>query len=116
MRRLYTLLLYLALPVVSFMVLVRGLRNREYWRGWAERFGFGAPQLHGGIWVHAVSVGEVQAAALTYQEQAFKVLDREKTVVRYNSEWLCPTSTCATRLTICRAACAVALHGWRRGC
>jgi tyrosyl-tRNA synthetase len=31
---------------------------------------------------------EVHAAALTYQEQAFKVLDREKTVVRYNSEWL----------------------------
>ena len=31
---------------------------------------------------------EVRAAALTYQEQAFKVLDRERTVVRYNSEWL----------------------------
>jgi tyrosyl-tRNA synthetase len=31
---------------------------------------------------------EVLAAAETYQEQAFKVLDREKTVVRYNSEWL----------------------------
>ena len=64
MRRLYTLLLYLALPFVSLMVLVRGLRNREYWRGWGERFGYGAPWPHGGIWVHAVSVGEVQAAAL----------------------------------------------------
>jgi tyrosyl-tRNA synthetase len=31
---------------------------------------------------------EVLAAAKTYQEQAFKVLDRDKTVVRYNSEWL----------------------------
>ncbi len=31
---------------------------------------------------------EVRAAAQTYQEQAFKVLDREQTVVRYNSEWL----------------------------
>lgn len=30
----------------------------------------------------------VMAAAATYQEQAFKVLDRDKTVVRYNSEWL----------------------------
>ena len=30
----------------------------------------------------------VMAAAATYQEQAFKVLDRERTVVRYNSEWL----------------------------
>ena len=27
-------------------------------------------------------------AAQTYQEQAFKILDRERTVVRYNSEWL----------------------------
>ncbi|MEZ4307825.1 MAG: tyrosine--tRNA ligase [Polyangiaceae bacterium] len=33
---------------------------------------------------------EVMAAAATYQEQAFKVLDRERTVVRYNSEWLEP--------------------------
>jgi tyrosyl-tRNA synthetase len=31
---------------------------------------------------------EVMAAAATYQEQAFKVLDRERTEVRYNSEWL----------------------------
>src|SRR5690242_1073642 len=31
---------------------------------------------------------EVMAAAATYQEQAFKVLDRERTVVRYNAEWL----------------------------
>lgn len=31
---------------------------------------------------------EVLAAAETYQTQAFKVLDRERTIVRYNSEWL----------------------------
>ncbi|MGC4064256.1 MAG: tyrosine--tRNA ligase [Polyangiaceae bacterium] len=31
---------------------------------------------------------QVMAAAKTYQEQAFLILDREKTVVRYNSEWL----------------------------
>ena len=31
---------------------------------------------------------EVLEAAKTYQDQAFKVLDRERTVVRYNSEWL----------------------------
>ena len=31
---------------------------------------------------------EVMRAAATYQEQAFKVLDRDRTVVRYNSEWL----------------------------
>jgi 3-deoxy-D-manno-octulosonic-acid transferase len=63
-RRLYTLLLYLALPWVSLLVAVRGLRDREYWRGWPTRFGFGAAAAPGGIWVHAVSVGEVQAAAV----------------------------------------------------
>lgn len=31
---------------------------------------------------------EVLSSAKTYQEQAFKVLDASKTVVRYNSEWL----------------------------
>lgn len=31
---------------------------------------------------------DVRAAAKTYTDQAFKVLDKDKTVVRYNSEWL----------------------------
>ncbi len=31
---------------------------------------------------------QVRAAAQTYQEQAFKILDRKTTEVRYNSEWL----------------------------
>ncbi len=64
MRRLYTLLVWLALPALSLRVLLRGLREREYWRGGWARFGFGTPRPPGGIWVHAVSVGEVQAAAV----------------------------------------------------
>ncbi|HEY6772271.1 MAG TPA: tyrosine--tRNA ligase [Solirubrobacterales bacterium] len=31
---------------------------------------------------------QIEANALTYQEQAFKVLDRDRTEVRHNSEWL----------------------------
>lgn len=31
---------------------------------------------------------QVMTAAQSYQEQAFLILDRERTVVRYNSEWL----------------------------
>ena len=34
------------------------------------------------------SVEEISANAATYQEQAFKVLDRSRTEVRHNSEWL----------------------------
>ena len=65
MRWLYTLLATLALPFASLVVLWRGLRERAYWRGWGERFGRGAPHagVGQGLWVHAVSVGEVQAAA-----------------------------------------------------
>jgi tyrosyl-tRNA synthetase len=35
-----------------------------------------------------LSADEIEANALTYQEQAFKVLDPERTEVRRNSEWL----------------------------
>jgi len=63
-RRLYTLLLYLALPFALLIVGVRGFSEREYWRGGWARFGFGPRRTGGGVWVHAVSVGEVQAAAI----------------------------------------------------
>ncbi|HVN98599.1 MAG TPA: lipid IV(A) 3-deoxy-D-manno-octulosonic acid transferase [Steroidobacteraceae bacterium] len=64
-RRLYTLLVLLAVPLASLVVLWRGVREREYWRGWGERFGSGPPLAGNGrtLWLHAVSVGEVQAAA-----------------------------------------------------
>ncbi len=35
-----------------------------------------------------LSPEEIEANALTYQDQAFKVLDRERTEIRHNSEWL----------------------------
>jgi tyrosyl-tRNA synthetase len=35
-----------------------------------------------------LSRAEIKANAETYQQQVFKLLDREKTEVRYNSEWL----------------------------
>ncbi|MHB8814147.1 MAG: lipid IV(A) 3-deoxy-D-manno-octulosonic acid transferase, partial [Steroidobacteraceae bacterium] len=41
----------------------RGLRDRSYWRNFGERFGLGPFLATSPIWVHAVSVGEVQAAA-----------------------------------------------------
>jgi tyrosyl-tRNA synthetase len=34
------------------------------------------------------SAEQIEANAETYQEQAFKILDRERTEVRFNSEWL----------------------------
>ena len=63
MRFLYRLALYLAVPIVSAVFLWRGLRDRSYWHAFAERFGFGARLAPQGVWMHAVSVGEVQACA-----------------------------------------------------
>jgi len=62
-RYLYILAVYLAAPLISLVMLWRGLRDRSYWSNFAERFGFGERLPPGSIWIHAVSVGEVQAAA-----------------------------------------------------
>ncbi|MCM2304612.1 MAG: tyrosine--tRNA ligase, partial [Elusimicrobia bacterium] len=37
-----------------------------------------------------LTAAEVKANAATYQEQAFKVLDKSRTELRFNSEWLTP--------------------------
>ncbi len=62
MRVFYNLLIYLLqIPAMAFW-LVRSLLNRSYRDRMGQRFGMGYPQLDKCIWVHAVSVGEVQAA------------------------------------------------------
>lgn len=64
MHRLYILISYLAAPLVALLLFWKGLSNRAYWERFEERFGFGARRLgRPGIWVHAVSVGEVVAAS-----------------------------------------------------
>lgn len=59
MRFLYTIIFYLLLP---FILLRLWIKNRKIPNGlqfWHERLGLGLrPVLPGGIWVHAVSVGE----------------------------------------------------------
>ncbi len=62
-RALYTLVSYLLTPVVIYRLTWRGLRNRGYFGRWRERFGFFEhPEFSSSIWIHAVSVGEVNAA------------------------------------------------------
>ncbi|MDH3619994.1 MAG: lipid IV(A) 3-deoxy-D-manno-octulosonic acid transferase [Gammaproteobacteria bacterium] len=63
MRFLYNLLTYLLLIPFACYWVVRGLGNRTYFERLGQRFGFGFPKIDRCIWVHAVSVGEVQAAA-----------------------------------------------------
>ena len=63
MLKLYSLLLPLLIPVVILHLLVRGLKNPDYFKRWGERFGFSKITPDSPvIWVHAVSVGEARAA------------------------------------------------------
>ncbi len=63
MRIAYLLVTYLLLPVYAGYWFFRGITNRSYWDRFGQRFGRGYPRLPAGcIWLHAVSVGEVQAA------------------------------------------------------
>jgi 3-deoxy-D-manno-octulosonic-acid transferase len=62
MRLVYSFLIACAAPVAFLIVVLRGFADRGYWQGLAERFGLG-PARQGSIWVHAVSMGEMSAAA-----------------------------------------------------
>nr|VFJ53035.1 MAG: 3-deoxy-D-manno-octulosonic-acid transferase [Candidatus Kentron sp. FM]VFJ62177.1 MAG: 3-deoxy-D-manno-octulosonic-acid transferase [Candidatus Kentron sp. FM]VFK14597.1 MAG: 3-deoxy-D-manno-octulosonic-acid transferase [Candidatus Kentron sp. FM] len=64
MLLIYSILHYLLMPFVLFRLFWRSLTVRAYQERWQERFGFGKPIDSPGprIWIHAVSVGEVQAA------------------------------------------------------
>jgi len=76
-RILYSLLTYLLqIPVAAYW-LFRAIMNRSYRRGIGQRFGFGYPRLQRCIWIHAVSVGEVQAAAPLVRELARRFSDNE---------------------------------------
>jgi 3-deoxy-D-manno-octulosonic-acid transferase len=59
----YTWLIRLAVPFAFAGVLWRGLRDRSYWQGLGERFGRVRPPPGPSIWLHAVSLGEMSAAA-----------------------------------------------------
>lgn len=67
-RRLYSLLFYLATPLVWLRLLWRARQQAEYLQHLGERYAFypeKSPQTGGRplIWLHAVSVGETRAAA-----------------------------------------------------
>jgi 3-deoxy-D-manno-octulosonic-acid transferase len=63
-RTLYTVLFYLGLPLVAIRLWLRSRKAPAYAKRIGERFSYGMPSLQpGGIWVHAVSVGESIAAA-----------------------------------------------------
>ncbi|PYB78594.1 lipid IV(A) 3-deoxy-D-manno-octulosonic acid transferase [Pseudomonas soli] len=63
-RTLYTLLFHLGLPLVALRLYLRARKAPAYGQRIGERFACNLPPMRqGGIWVHAVSVGESIAAA-----------------------------------------------------
>lgn len=68
-RSLYTLLFHLGLPLVAGRLAWRAWQAPAYAKRIGERFALGLPPLKpGGIWLHAVSVGESIAAAPLVRE------------------------------------------------
>ena len=64
LRALYSLALYLLSPLALYHLVARGFRVREYFRRWDERYAsYGTQRGRPCVWLHAVSVGEVNAAA-----------------------------------------------------
>jgi len=63
-RTLYTFLFHLGLPFIALRLWLRSRKAPAYAQRIGERFAMGLPPMQrGGIWVHAVSVGESIAAA-----------------------------------------------------
>ena len=67
-RLIYSLIFLCLLPVILLRLLYRALRAPAYARRWPERFALGGDLRAGGVWVHAVSVGEAIAAAPMVRE------------------------------------------------
>jgi len=77
LRLIYSVATYLLVPLVILHLLWKGFGNPSYRLRIPERFGFYAGHAPTGvIWVHAVSVGEVQAAAALVRELLQRYPDR----------------------------------------
>ena len=63
MRLLYSWLIRCAVPFAYLALLWRGFGDRSYWRGLGGRLGLGRELAAPSIWLHAVSLGEMAAAA-----------------------------------------------------
>lgn len=64
LRGLYSAVLYVLTPVTVYHLIWRGFRFHEYFQRWNERYAsYPQPTRQVDVWLHAVSMGEVNAAA-----------------------------------------------------
>lgn len=63
LRLVYTALFYALTPLILARLYSRGRKLPAYRQRWTERFGFyRTPPIAGGLWFHAVSIGEAETA------------------------------------------------------
>ena len=63
MRYLYTVVIHLLVPFILLRLLLVSCKNPDYRKRWLERFGIvNWKNEKSVIWIHAVSVGEANAA------------------------------------------------------
>ena len=64
LRGVYSAALYLLLPITLYHLIWRGFRQRAYFQRWDERYAsYADTSTPAPLWLHAVSVGEVNLAA-----------------------------------------------------
>ena len=78
-RLIYTALFYLISPFYFLRLVWKGIENPDYLKRWSERLGFVniTPSGKDVLWVHAVSVGEVNASLPLLRSliKSYKTLD-----------------------------------------
>ena len=93
LRGLYSAALYLLLPITVYHLIWRGFRQREYFQRWDERYAvYRSPPHAASLWLHAVSVGEVNAAA-----PLVNALRRERPDLRLLVTTITPTGSARVR-------------------
>lgn len=93
LRGLYSAVLYVLTPVTVYHLIWRGFRFREYLQRWDERYAsYSAPSPPIDIWLHAVSVGEVNAAV-----PVVEALRRQHPQLRWLITTITPTGSARAR-------------------
>lgn len=93
LRGLYSAVLYLLTPVTVYHLIWRGFRFREYFQRWNERYAsYPQPARPADVWLHAVSVGEVNAAI-----PVVEALRRQHPQLRWLITTITPTGSARVR-------------------
>ena len=86
----YNIIVYLILPLTIIKLVYRGIKNKDYLRGWSERFAI-YPESEKNkwlkrktLWIHCVSVGETKAI-YTLLEQLQKKYPRAHFLITHGT-------------------------------